>query len=285
MFFDNYTVSIKKLAESIQTCDGIVIGAGSGLSTAAGLTYSGERFKKYFADFIEKYHLHDMYSAGFYPYETLEEYWAYWSRHIYYNRYVDAPKNTYQLLWQIVKDKDYFVITTNVDHQFQKNGFDKKRLFYTQGDYGLWQCSKPCHQQTYDNQDIVIEMLNQQKDMKIPSSLTPYCPKCGAPMTMNLRCDQTFVQDMGWHQAFLRYGEFLKKHQHSQILYLELGVGGNTPVIIKYPFWNYVHQNKKAIYASINLNEVCCPQNIQKQSLLIQADIHDTMKHLWEEMR
>ena len=285
MFFDNYTVSIKKLAESIQTCDGIVIGAGSGLSTAAGLTYSGERFKKYFADFIEKYHLHDMYSAGFYPYETLEEYWAYWSRHIYYNRYVDAPKNTYQLLWQIVKDKDYFVITTNVDHQFQKNGFDKKRLFYTQGDYGLWQCSKPCHQQTYDNQDIVIEMLNQQKDMKIPSSLTPYCPKCGAPMTMNLRCDQTFVQDMGWHQAFLRYGEFLKKHQHSQILYLELGVGGNTPVIIKYPFWNYVHQNKKAIYASINLNEVYCPQNIQKQSLLIQADIHDTMKHLWEEMR
>ncbi len=285
MFFDNYTVSIKKLAESIQTCDGIVIGAGSGLSTAAGLTYSGERFKKYFADFIEKYHLHDMYSAGFYPYETLEEYWAYWSRHIYYNRYVDAPKNTYQLLWQIVKDKDYFVITTNVDHQFQKNGFDKKRLFYTQGDYGLWQCSKPCHQQTYDNQDIVIEMLNQQKDMKIPSSLIPYCPKCGAPMTMNLRCDQTFVQDMGWHQAFLRYGEFLKKHQHSQILYLELGVGGNTPVIIKYPFWNYVHQNKKAIYASINLNEVYCPQNIQKQSLLIQADIHDTMKHLWEEMR
>lgn len=285
MFFDNYTVSIKKLAESIQTCDGIVIGAGSGLSTAAGLTYSGERFKKYFADFIEKYHLHDMYSAGFYPYETLEEYWAYWSRHIYYNRYVDAPKNTYQLLWQIVKDKDYFVITTNVDHQFQKNGFDKKRLFYTQDDYGLWQCSKPCHQQTYDNQDIVIEMLNQQKDMKIPSSLTPYCPKCGAPMTMNLRCDQTFVQDMGWHQAFLRYGEFLKKHQHSQIFYLELGVGGNTLVIIKYPFWNYVHQNKKAIYASINLNEVYCPQNIQKQSLLIQADIHDTMKHLWEEMR
>lgn len=285
MFFDNYTVSIKKLAESIQTCDGIVIGAGSGLSTAAGLTYSGERFKKYFADFIEKYHLHDMYSVGFYPYETLEEYWAYWSRHIYYNRYVDAPKNTYQLLWQIVKDKDYFVITTNVDHQFQKNGFDKKRLFYTQGDYGLWQCSKPCHQQTYDNQDIVIEMLNQQKDMKIPSSLIPYCPKCGAPMTMNLRCDQTFVQDMGWHQAFLRYGEFLKKHQHSQILYLELGVGGNTPVIIKYPFWNYVHQNKKAIYASINLNEVYCPQNIQKQSLLIQADIHDTIKHLWEEMR
>lgn len=285
MFFDNYTVSIKKLAESIQTCDGIVIGAGSGLSTAAGLTYSGERFKKYFADFIEKYHLHDMYSAGFYPYETLEEYWAYWSRHIYYNRYVEAPKNTYQLLWQIVKDKDYFVITTNVDYQFQKNGFDKKRLFYTQGDYGLWQCSKPCHQQTYDNQDIVIEMLKQQKDMKVPSSLIPYCPKCGAPMTMNLRCDQTFVQDMGWHQAFLRYGEFLKKHQHSQILYLELGVGGNTPVIIKYPFWNYVHQNKKAIYASINLNEVYCPQNIQKQSLLIQADIHDTMKHLWEEMR
>lgn len=284
MFVDDYTISIKKLTKAIQTCEAIVVGVGSGLSTAAGLTYSGERFEKYFADFIERYHLHDMYSAGFYPYQTLEEYWAYWSRHIYYNRYVDAPFNTYQLLWQLVKDKDYFVITTNVDHQFQKNGFDKKRLFYTQGDYGLWQCSKPCHQQTYDNQDIVIEMLHQQEDMKIPSSLIPYCPKCGAPMTMNLRCDQTFVQDMGWHQALSRYEEFLKKHQHSKVLYLELGVGGNTPVIIKYPFWNYVHQNKKAIYANMNLNDVYCPKNIQKQSILIDSGIHDTLIKLWEEM-
>ena len=186
----NYSQQLKNLANHIKECEAIIIGAGSGLSSAAGLTYSGERFNKYFSDFINKYHLTDMYSAGFYPYESLEEYWAYWSRHIYYNRYIDAPKDTYQKLLQLVKDKDYFVLTTNVDHQFQKAGFDKKRLFYTQGDYGLWQCSKPCHQKTYDNKEIVEKMLLQQKDLKIPSSLIPYCPKCGAFMTMNLRCDQ-----------------------------------------------------------------------------------------------
>lgn len=288
MFFDREyeddEVLIKKLAKKIKTCDAIIIGAGSGLSTSAGLTYSGERFERYFSDFIEKYLLGDMYSAGFYPYETLEEYWAYWSRHIYYNRYVDAPKDTYQQLLKLVKDKDYFVLTTNVDHQFQKSGFDKKRLFYTQGDYGLWQCSKPCHQQTYDNEDIVKQMINQQKDMKIPTSLIPHCPKCGAPMIMNLRCDQTFVQDDGWYQAQSRYEDFLRKHKDLNVLYLELGVGGNTPVIIKYPFWNYTHQNKKATYASINLGEMICPKEIQKQSILIDGDIHQVICNLLKEM-
>lgn len=288
MFFDreyeDYQVLIKKLAHKIKECDAIMIGAGSGLSTSAGLTYSGERFEKHFSDFIKKYHLRDMYSAGFYPYETLEEYWAYWSRHIYYNRYIDAPKDTYHQLLKLVKDKDYFVLTTNVDHQFQKTGFDSKRLFYIQGDYGLWQCSKPCHQQTYDNEDIVKQMIAQQKDMKIPTSLIPHCPKCGEPMTMNLRCDQTFVQDDGWYQAQSHYEDFLNKHKDDNILYLELGVGANTPVIIKYPFWNYTHQNKKATYACINLGEVVCPREIKKQSLLINADIDSVIHDLLKEM-
>ena len=214
----NYSQQLKNLANQIKECEAIIIGAGSGLSSAAGLTYSGERFNKYFSDFINKYHLTDMYSAGFYPYESLEEYWAYWSRHIYYNRYIDAPKDTYQKLLQLVKDKDYFVLTTNVDHQFQKAGFDKKRLFYSQGDYGLWQCSKPCHQKTYDNKEIVEKMLLQQKDLKIPSSLIPYCPKCGAFMTMNLRCDQTFVQDEGWYQGQFRYNDFINKHRDLKII-------------------------------------------------------------------
>lgn len=276
---------IKQIVELMTSCDAIVIGAGSGLSSSAGLTYSGERFETYFKDFIDTYHLRDMYSAGFYPYETLEEYWAYWSRHIYYNRYIDSPKKTYQILLELVKDKDYFVIMTNVDHQFQKNGFDKTRLFYTQGDYGLWQCSKPCHQQTYDNEDIVKAMLKQQKNMKIPSQLIPYCPRCGAPMTMNLRCDQTFVQDEGWYQAQQRYQNFLQKHQHRKVLYLELGVGANTPVIIKYPFWNYVSQNKNAVYISINLDDLYCPENIHKQSILIQGDIHNILNSVAKEMR
>lgn len=280
----NYSQQLKNLANHIKECEAIIIGAGSGLSSAAGLTYSGERFNKYFSDFINKYHLTDMYSAGFYPYESLEEYWAYWSRHIYYNRYIDAPKDTYQKLLQLVKDKDYFVLTTNVDHQFQKAGFDKKRLFYSQGDYGLWQCSKPCHQKTYDNKEIVEKMLLQQKDLKIPSSLIPYCPKCGAFMTMNLRCDQTFVQDEGWDQGKFRYNDFINKHRDLKIIYLELGVGQNTPVIIKYPFWNYTNSNKKATYACINYGESFCPDEIKKQAILISGDIDQVINDLLLEL-
>lgn len=280
----NYSQQLKNLANHIKECEAIIIGAGSGLSSVAGLTYSGERFNKYFSDFINKYHLTDMYSAGFYPYESLEEYWAYWSRHIYYNRYIDAPKDTYQKLLQLVKDKDYFVLTTNVDHQFQKAGFDKKRLFYSQGDYGLWQCSKPCHQKTYDNKEIVEKMLLQQKDLKIPSSLIPYCPKCGAFMTMNLRCDQTFVQDEGWYQGQFRYNDFINKHRDLKIIYLELGVGQNTPVIIKYPFWNYTNSNKKATYVCINYGESFCPDEIKKQAILISGDIDQVINDLLLEL-
>lgn len=280
----NYSQQLKNLANHIKECEAIIIGAGSGLSSVAGLTYSGERFNKYFSDFINKYHLTDMYSAGFYPYESLEEYWAYWSRHIYYNRYIDAPKDTYQKLLQLVKDKDYFVLTTNVDHQFQKAGFDKKRLFYSQGDYGLWQCSKPCHQKTYDNKEIVEKMLLQQKDLKIPSSLIPYCPKCGAFMTMNLRCDQTFVQDEGWDQGQFRYNDFINKHRDLKIIYLELGVGQNTPVIIKYPFWNYTNSNKKATYVCINYGESFCPDEIKKQAILISGDIDQVINDLLLEL-
>lgn len=260
---------IKQLIEAINTSEAIIIGAGSGLSTSAGFTYSGKRFEQYFGDFIKKYHFQDMYSAGFYPFETLEEYWAYWSRYIYYNRYVSAPKNTYQKLFKLINNKDYFVITTNVDHQFQQADFDKQRLFYTQGDYGLWQCSVPCHQQTYDNEKIVKEMVKKQQNLKIPTDLIPYCPICNKPMTMNLRCDQTFVQDKYWYQAKKRYQDFINKHHNSKILYLELGVGNNTPAIIKYPFWQMTYQNPKATYACINFNDAYAPKEIQKDLFVL----------------
>ena len=221
---------IERLQAALETADAILIGAGAGLSTSAGLTYSGERFERYFSDFYRKYGISDMYSGGFYPFETLEEYWAWWGRHIFYNRYVDPPLPVYQELLALVKDKDYFVLTSNVDHQFQRSGFDKSRLFYTQGDYGLWQCSKTCHNKTYDNETEVRQMLAQQQDMKIPSELIPRCPVCGAPMTMNLRCDDTFVQDRGWYAAQSRYAVFLQRHKQGKVLYLELGVGNNTPV-------------------------------------------------------
>lgn len=277
---ESYSKQINRLKNEIKNADAIVLGAGAGMSTSAGLTYDGERFEKYFPDFHKKYGISDMYSGGFYPYETLEEYWAWWSRHIYINRYDITAGKPYMDLLNIVKDKDYFVLTTNVDHQFQLAGFDKKRLFYTQGDYGLWQCSRACHDKTYDNEETVRLMIKTQKNMKIPSDLIPKCPVCGAPMTMNLRCDNSFVQDKGWYSAASRYEDFIRRHKESHILFLELGVGSNTPVIIKYPFWQMTAKNLKAVYACVNRGEAYCPQQIKKQSICFDMDIAEMLENV-----
>lgn len=263
----------EKLKKELEAADAVIIGAGAGLSTSAGFTYSGRRFEENFGDFIEKYGFTDMYSAGFYPFETLEEHWAYWSRYIFINRYRDEPGPVYENLRGLVRGKDYFVLTTNVDHCFQRAGFDKERLFYTQGDYGLWQCSKPCHSRTYDNEAAVKKMVAEQKDMRIPSQLVPVCPVCGAPMSMNLRADSTFVEDDGWHEAAQRYGNFLREHEGACILYLELGVGNNTPGIIKYPFWRMTAENKNAVYACVNLAKSYIPSHISERSVCLTGDI------------
>ena len=282
--------NIENLKSKLAQTKTVIIGAGAGLSTAAGFIYAGERFEKYFKDFADKYHFQDMYAGGFYPYETWEEYWAYWSRYIYVNRYMDAPSKLYQNLYELVKDKDYFVITTNVDHCFQKAGFDKKRLYYTQGDYGLFQCGVPCHDKTYDNEETVRAMVEAQgyqtaedgslylpentiPKMTVPDELIPHCPKCGMSMTMNLRADNTFVQDDGWYEAAKRYELFLERHEDDSVLFLELGVGYNTPGIIKYPFWKMTANNPKAIYACINYGEAVCPKEIEAQSICIDGDI------------
>lgn len=264
---------IDRLKAALQDCDVVVIGAGAGLSTSAGFVYTCERFEKYFSDFAAKYGFRDMYSGGFYPFATPEEHWAYWSRYIYINRYMDAPKPVYDDLLKLVAGKDYFVITTNVDHCFQKAGFDKKRLFYTQGDYGLFQCSEPCCQETFDNESVIREMVERQENMKIPTELLPICPHCGKPLTMNLRSDNKFVEDEGWHRAAERYENFLRTRAGQKILFLELGVGYNTPVIIKYPFWLMTAKNPNAIYACINQGQAICPQEIKKQSICIDADV------------
>ncbi|MBQ8035676.1 MAG: Sir2 silent information regulator family NAD-dependent deacetylase [Proteobacteria bacterium] len=277
------TNDTKRILSLINESEAIVIGAGAGLSTSAGFTYSGERFEKYFGDFASKYGFSDMYSGGFYPFETPEEFWAYWSRYIMINRYMDAPKPVYQKLLSLVQDKNYFVITTNVDHCFQKAGFDKKRLFYTQGDYGLFQCSEPCHQKTYDNETQIRAMYNAQKDMKIPADLIPYCPVCKKPMRMNLRSDDTFVQDEGWYEAAERYHAFLIEHRvddDGKVLFLELGVGANTPGIIKYPFWQMTTQNPNAIYVCINFGEAIVPDEISSRSMGISADIGEVLEAL-----
>lgn len=287
--------TLEQMRQWIAEADYVVIGAGAGLSTAAGMTYSGKRFDRYFDDFEKKYHFSDMYTGGFYPYETLEEYWGFWARNIYVNRYMDASKPTYERLLDLVKDKDYFVLTTNVDHCFQKAGFDKDRLFYTQGDYGLFQCEDPCHERTYDNREVVLKMLESQGleitkdgDLKktdhtrctIDPDLIPKCPVCGRNMTMNLRSDQTFVEDEGWHAAAARYDAFMKKAKGKRVLFIELGVGFNTPGIIKYPFWQVLAKNKKAKLITIDVNETIFPKELEKRILPISADIDGVLRDL-----
>ncbi len=290
----DYWDDIEKFKEAVEKADAVVVGAGAGLSTSAGFTYTGRRFEEDFGDFIRKYHFTDMYSGGFYPFDSLEEHWAYWSRYVYINRYRDVDNRTYKSLFELVKDKDYFVLTTNVDHQFQKAGFDKKRIFYTQGDYGLFQCSKPCHDMTYDNSEIIEEMLEAQgyvrNDegtlylpegtsplMTIPTELVPKCPRCGRPMTMNLRADDTFVQDKGWYAAGDRYSDFIRRHRNLKVLYLELGVGMNTPGIIKYPFWRMTAENPEAAYVCINKGQAGCPWEIKDRAICINGDIREIL--------
>ena len=279
-FTGSYSDNIKKLKNALKEADAVVIGAGAGLSTSAGFLYSGERFEQYFSDFREKYGFSDMYSGGFYPYKTKEEFWAYWSRYIYVNRYMDAPKPVYNDLFKLVRDKDYFVITTNVDHCFQKAGFDKKRLFYTQGDYGLFQCTGPCCNETFDNEEMIRKMVDGQKDGKVPPALFPKCPNCGRPLTLNLRSDDSFIEDYGWIEASQRYEKFLRAHEEKKTLFLELGVGYNTPVIIKYPFWKMTANNPNATYVCINFGEAVTLEEIAERSICIDGDIGSVLADL-----
>ena len=281
---------LARLKDALKNADAIVIGAGAGLSTSAGFTYSGERFERYFFDFQRRFGIKDMYSGGFYPFPDNETRWAWWARHIYFNRYIDAPKPVYDELLKLIKDREYFVITTNVDHQFQRAGFEKSRLFYTQGDYGLFQSVNRKWQKTYDNEEWVYRAMESQgfvRDenavfrvpddgelkMRIPTELIPKCPDDGGDVVMNLRSDDSFVEDEGWHRASAAYYDFLKKHENDRVLYLELGVGGNTPVIIKYPFWEMTLRNEKATYACLNYGSADCPEEIAVQSVCINGDI------------
>ena len=284
---------IDRLKTEIRTADAILLGAGAGLSTSAGLTYSGKRFERYFFDFAKRYQINDIYSGGFYPFPDAETLWAWWARHIYYNRYIDAPEKVYSRLLNLLDGKDYFVITTNVDHQFQRAGFDKKRLFYTQGDYGLFQVADGSVCETYDNEEWTMQAMeaqgfvrddagvfqvpeNRRITMRIPTDLIPKAPD-GSTVTMNLRSDDTFVEDAGWHKAASAYSDFIRRHENLHILYFELGVGSNTPMIVKYPFWQMTAANEKAAYACLNYGEAFCPKQIEKQAVCLNGDIGEIL--------
>lgn len=340
----SFSAEVERLRAAIESANAICVGAGAGLSAAAGFAYDGERFERHFSAWRERYGFADMYSGGFHPYDTLEEYWGFWAKSVLVNRYefsdiapqdknrpeastdnvatgearaadelgtwtlaaagagaaigvanAAAPQAAplYRRLVALLAGHDYFVLTTNVDHQFQLAGIDRERLFYTQGDYGLFQCAEPCHAATYDNEAqvramaaAVDEKLARQRaarvpgrllDLSIPSELVPRCPRCGRPMNMNLRCDDTFVEDEGWHAAHDRYARFLKRHRRSRVLYLELGVGFNTPGIIKYPFWQRTAKNPHATFASVNLGQVVAPAQIASRAILIDANITDVI--------
>lgn len=271
---------IQKLKEEIENSEYILIGAGAGLSTSAGFLYDGKRFEDNFKDYIKKYGFTDMYSAGFYNFPTLEEYWAYFSLYVYINRYDIEENETYLNLYNIVRNKNYFVITTNVDGRFADSKFDKDKIFAVQGDFSLFQCSKPCRQETFYNEKYIREMIKYKKEMKIPTELIPKCPYCGRNMSMNLRADSTFVQDKNWDKQKSKYENFLKNSDNSKILFLELGVGFNTPSIIKYNFWRMTLNNKKSVYASINLGECYSASDIEERSICIDADISEVLKKL-----
>ena len=288
--------NLRRLKKELEAADAVVIGAGAGLSTSAGLTYSGERFERYFFDFKERFGITDMYSGGFFPFPDEETRWAWWARHIYYNRYVEPPKPVYRALLALLREKDYFVLTTNVDHQFQRAGFDRKRLFYTQGDYGLFQSVDPSVERTFDNEAWVLRAMEAQgfvRDadgvfeppagapplMRLPPELIPGAPD-GSPVKLNLRSDDTFVEDEGWHRASAAYAEFLSTHRETRTLYLEIGVGGNTPAIIKYPFWAMTEENPSAVYACLNYDGAFCPKQLESRSICIDGDAGELIRAL-----
>lgn len=272
--------TLKNIRNLIDKAEYILIGAGSGLSTSAGIEYSGERFENNFKEFIEKYHFTDMYSAGFYDFDTEEEKWAYWSKHMYLNNIGMDATDLYKNIFELVKNKNYFVITTNVDEQFYKSGFDKDKIFATQGSYRYIQCKNACHNKIYDATNIVKKMIENITDCKIPTKLVPKCPVCGGEMEVNLRKDAYFVQDDNWYKQDKKYGEFLDKTKNKRLLLLEFGVGFNTPGIIRFPFEQMTYQNENCILIRFNKDNCMTFLDIENRILKVEDHIKDIVSKL-----
>ncbi len=275
-----YEEQIKAAANAIETAEYVLIGAGAGLSAAAGLTYGGKRFTDNFPEFIKKYGMTDMYSAGFYPFPNEEAKWGYWSKHVYINRISPQALPLYQKLKELIREKNYFVLTTNAEHQFYKADFGKDKIFATQGDYGLIQCMRGCHPKTYDDIEMMNQMNQARKDCLIPSYMVPKCPVCGGPMNMNLRCDQYFVEDDAWHQAENHFTAFLDECQDRKTVLLELGIGFNTPTIVRFPFEKLAREKQNMTLVRLNLNEAIVPESLGKRAIGINADMEQSISDL-----
>lgn len=276
----SYKEQIKAAAAALEEAECVLMGAGAGLSAAAGLTYSGKRFAEHFPEFIEKYGMTDMYSAGFYPFPDEEARWGYWSRHVCVNRIEPEALPLYKKLYELIKDKKYFVLTTNADHQFYKAGYGEDKIFATQGDYGLIQCRRGCHPKTYDDREMMIQMDQAEKDCRIPSYMVPKCPVCGGPMAMNLRCDQYFVEDAAWHEAEERFGMFLSECRKKKVVLLELGIGFNTPTIVRFPFEKLARENRNMTLLRLNLNEAVVPESLGGRAIGINADMEKSISDI-----
>ena len=277
---EEYNSRILQAKQAIKQADYIIIGAGAGLSTAAGLEYSGESFQTNFKEFIDKYDFDNLYSASFYEFETQEEKWAFFAKMIKLNRYNEKPLKLYQELYEIVKNKEYFVLSTNVDGQFYNSGFDKDKVFEIQGDYSYLQCENACHNKLYDNRELVEKWLQNTKDCKIPSNLVMKCPVCGGNMDMNLRKDANFAQDENWYRQSKRYSEFLARAKN--VVLLEIGVGFNTPGIIRFPFEQMTANNEQITLIRINKDYPLPMLEISSKTISFDEDTNKIIEDLKE---
>lgn len=272
--------ALERVSAALAKTPAVLIGGGAGLSAAAGIDYSGDAFRRAFADYIARYGFSDLYSSGFYPFPTEAERWAYWARHVDYAAVKPPAMPLYVRLLELVRGKEYFVITTNVDAQFEKAGFAPERLFAVQGDYREMQCANACHRKVYSNLDAVQRILETTQDLTIPAGSVPRCPVCGGRMEMHLRIDEHFIEDEKWHRAARRYEEFLAGHAKGETVLLELGVGFNTPTIIRYPFEELAFFNRGALLVRLNRENIPLRLPIQSRTVTITEPMQAVVAQL-----
>lgn len=270
---NKYKKEIAILLEKIEQSDAICIGAAAGMSTASGQRHhyeSDSNFKKYFSEFEKKYGFQGTFNGFYYPYKTAEERGAFMITAL--KLQFDLPVGeTYENLYELVKNKNYFVVTTNQDMQFH-HLFPDEKVGTIQGDNAYFQCRRPCHDGLYSSREIVERLYEKIKDCKIPSELIPRCPKCGGELEPWVR-GYTFLEGKKYKEQYKKWEDFLHNNLHKKILFLELGVGRMTPMFIREPFWNFTDQLPQAYYVAVNPKDACMPEELEGKGTIIYEDI------------